>query len=106
MNEYLEKKLVIWNQKIKMKVEDLIIIDERENTGWVDSWTEYLCLEKTSEGFELSTRHREILDDADGYYNEDGDIELPDEIDGEAVYTSVNGIILGESLIINNFLNQ
>ena len=49
--------------------------------------------------------HREILGDDSDYYNEDGDIELPDEIDGEAVYTSVNGIILGESLIINNFLN-
>ena len=85
-----------------MKVGDLIILDEREVGG---AWNEYLCLEKTSEGFELSTRHREILDDAGGYYNEEGDIELPDEIDGESVYRSVNGIILGESQIINNFLN-
>ena len=85
-----------------MKVGDLIILDERE-VGV--AWNEYLCFEKTSEGYELSTRHREILGDDSDYYNEDGDIELPDEIDGEAVYTSVNGIILGESLIINNFLN-
>ena len=85
-----------------MKVGDLIILDEREVGG---AWNEYLCFEKTSEGYELSTRHREILGDDSDYYNEDGDIELPDEIDGEAVYTSVNGIILGESLIINNFLN-
>ena len=55
-----------------MKDEDLIILDKREVGG---SWDEYLCLEKTSEGFELSTRHREILDDASGYYNEDGDID-------------------------------
>ena len=40
----------------KMKVGDLIIIDKRENAG---AWNEYLCLEKISEGFELSTRHIE-----------------------------------------------
>ena len=39
-----------------MKVGDLIIFDEREVGG---AWNEYLCLEKTSEGFELSTRHIE-----------------------------------------------
>ena len=85
-----------------MKVGDLIILDEREVGG---AWNEYLCFEKTSEGYELSTRHREILGDESDYYDEEGDIELPDEIDGESVYRSVNGIILGESLIINNFLN-
>ena len=85
-----------------MKDEDLIILDKREVGG---SWDEYLCLEKTSEGYELSTRHREILGDESDYYDEEGDIELPDEIDGESVYGSVNGIILGESLLINDFLN-
>ena len=85
-----------------MKVGDLIILDEREVGG---AWNEYLCLEKTSEGYELSTRHREILGDESDYYDEEGDIELPDEIDGESVYGSVNGIILGESLLINDFLN-
>ena len=48
---------------------------------------------------------REILGDESDYYDEEGDIELPDEIDGESVYGSVNGIILGESLLINDFLN-
>ena len=85
-----------------MKVGELIILDEREVGG---AWNEYLCFEKTSEGYELSTRHREILGDDSDYYNEDGDIELPDEIDGESVYGSVCGIILGESLLINDFLN-
>ena len=85
-----------------MKVGDLIILDEREVGG---AWNEYLCFENTSKGYELSTRHREILGDDSDYYNEDGDIELPDEIDGESVYGSVNGIILGESLLINDFLN-
>jgi hypothetical protein len=84
-----------------MKVGDLITLDKREVGG---AWNEYLCLEKISEGYELSTRHREILDDAGGYYDEEGDIELPDEIDGESVYGEVCGIIVGESLIINDFL--
>ena len=83
-----------------MKVGDLIILDEREVGG---AWNEYLCFEKTSEGYELSTRHREILGDESDYYDEEG--ERPDEIDGESVYGSVNGIILGESLLINDFLN-
>ena len=86
----------------KMKVGDLIILDEREVGG---AWNEYLCLEKISEGYELSTRHREILGDASGYYDEEGDIELPDEIDGISVYDVVNDIIVGEPLIINDFLN-
>ena len=85
-----------------MKDGDLIILDEREVGG---AWNEYLCLEKTSEGFELSTRHREILGDASGYYDEEGDIELPDEIDGISVYDVVNYTFVGETLIINDFLN-
>ena len=84
-----------------MKVGDLIILDEREVGG---AWNEYLCLKKNPEEYQLSTRHREILDDAGGYYDEEGDIELPDEIDGESVYGEVCGIIVGESLIINDFL--
>ena len=83
-----------------MKVGDLITLDEREVGG---AWNEYLCLEKTSEGYELSTRHREILGNDSDYYDEEGDIELPDEIDGKSVYGAVCGIIVGESLIINDF---
>ena len=85
-----------------MKVGDLIILDEREVGG---AWNEYLCFEKTSKGYELSTRHREILGDESDYYDEEGDIELPDEIDGISVYDVVNGMIVGDSLEINVFLN-
>ena len=85
-----------------MKVGDLITLDEREVGG---AWNEYLCLEKISEGFELSTRHNELLTEATAdYYDEDGEIELPDEIDGKSVCGAVCGIIVGESLIINDFL--
>ena len=84
-----------------MKVGDLITLDEREVGG---AWNEYLCLEKISEGYELSTRHREILGNDSDYYDEEGDIDLPDEIDGKSVCGAVCGIIVGESLIINDFL--
>ena len=84
-----------------MKMGDLITLDEREVGG---AWNEYLCLEKISEGYQLSTRHREILGNDSDYYDEEGDIELPDEIDGESVYGEVCGIIVGESLMINDFL--
>ena len=47
-----------------MEVGDLITLDERESSGWVDSWTEYLCLKEIPEGFELSIRSHEILAEA------------------------------------------
>jgi len=43
-----------------MKGGDLIPLDEREISYWVESWTEYLSLKKSSDGFELSIRSNEI----------------------------------------------
>ena len=45
------------------------------------------------------------MGDESDYYDEEGDIELPDEINGISVYDVVNGIIVGDSLEINVFLN-
>ena len=39
-----------------MKVGEIIKIDSRQNSGMVDDWTEYLCLEKFLDGFELTIR--------------------------------------------------
>ena len=87
----------------KMKIGDLIIIDEREQ-AWIDYYTEYLCLEKISEGFELSTRHNELLTEVTAdYYDEDGEIELPDEINGKSVLGVYGGIFVGEDLEIYQF---
>jgi len=86
-----------------MKIGDLIIIDEREQ-AWIDYYTEYLCLEKISEGFELSTRHNELLTEVTAdYYDEDGEIELPDEINGKSVLGVYGGIFVGEDLEIYQF---
>lgn len=82
-----------------MKDGDLIIIDERESSGWVDSWTEYLCLKEIPEGFELSIRSHEILAEAMEYVDEEGeDLELPDKINGKSVYCRDGDFIIGEFL--------
>jgi len=80
---------------------ELIIIGERENSGFVDTWTEYLCIEKVPEGFELSIRAHELLAEASEYVDEEGEeLELPDEINGRSVLYSDGDFILGESLEI------
>ena len=84
-----------------MKDGDLIIIDERESSGWVDSWTEYLCLKEIPEGFELSIRSHEILAEAMEYVDEEGeDLELPDKINGKSVYCRDGDFIIGEVLVV------
>ena len=80
---------------------DLIVIDERENSGWVDSWTEYLCLKEIPEGFELSIRSHEILAEAMEYVDEEGeDLELPDKINGKSVYCRDGDFIIGDVLVV------
>ena len=84
-----------------MKDGDLIIIDERESSGWVDSWTEYLCLKEIPEGFELSIRSHEILAEAMEYVDEEGeDLELPDKINGKSVYCRDGDFIIGDVLVV------
>ena len=79
-----------------MKVGDLITLDERESSGWVDSWTEYLCIEKQSDGYELSLRSNEILAEALEYQDEDGEeLELPEKINGKNVYRRDGDFIIG-----------
>ena len=89
-----------------MKFGDFIIIDERENSGWVDSWTEYLCLEELSEEFELTIRSNEILAEAMEYVDEEGEeLELPEKINGEFVHCRDGDFILGENLVIRPGIN-
>ncbi len=84
-----------------MEAGDLITLDERESSGWVDSWTEYLCLKEIPEGFELSIRSHEILAEAMEYVDEEGeDLELPDKINGKSVYCRDGDFIIGEVLVV------
>ena len=85
-------------------------IDSRENPGHVDSWTEYLCLEKTGGGdFVLSIKSHVIIDSEyngeiiSQFYNEDtGEYDLPDEINGIKVLGWNAEFLLGVELE-NNF---
>ena len=79
---------------------DLIIIDERERYGQIDSWTEYLCCEKLSKVFELTIRSNVVLAEAGEYCDEEGEeLELPEQIDGQPVLGSDGECILGQELL-------
>ena len=85
-------------------------IDRRENSGHVDSWMEYLCLEKNGGGdFVLSIKSHVIIDsEYNGeiitqFYDEDTDeYDIPDEINGIRVLGWNAEFLLGVELE-NNF---
>ena len=85
-------------------------IDSRENSGHVDSWTEYLCLEKSGgRTFVLSIKSHVIIDSEyngeiiSQFYDEDtGEYDLPDEINGIKVLGWNDEFLLGVDLE-NNF---
>lgn len=85
-------------------------IDHRENSGHVDSWLEYLCLEKTGGGnFVLSIKSHVIIDSEyngeiiSQFFDEGtGEYDLPDEINGIKVLGWNAEFLLGVDLE-NNF---
>ena len=85
-------------------------IDRRENSGRVDSWMEYLCLEKNGGGdFVLLIKSHVIIDsEYNGeiitqFYDEDTDeYDIPDEINGIRVLGWNAEFLLGVELE-NNF---
>ena len=86
-----------------MKVGDIQILDNREDYGHLDSWTVYLCLEKLTVGFELTIKAYEIIGETNDYIDEDGEIILPDEIDGQKVSHSEGDSVVGTNLMISSY---
>ena len=84
-----------------MKVGEIFELDSREETGSTDTWTEYLCLEKLKKGFELTIRGYDILGQLSDYTDDDGNENLPDEINGEKISNYDNEYIYGSNLVIN-----
>ena len=84
-----------------MKVDEIFELDSREETGSTDTWTEYLCLEKLKKGFELTIRGYDILGQLSDYTDDDGNENLPDEINGEKISNYDNEYIYGSNLVIN-----
>ena len=93
-----------------MKEQDFWEIDRRENSGHVDTWMEYLCLERSGHGTcELTIKSHVIIDsEYDGnlisdYYDDiTGEYDLPEEIQGIKVLGWNSEFLLGVPLE-NNF---
>ena len=68
--------------------------------GFLDSWTEYLCLEEHGDGsISLSSRSREYLAERSEYVDEDDKEHIPAEIDGQRVWGCDGDYIVGENLL-------
>ena len=79
-----------------MKIGELKTIDSREESTMASTWSEYLCLErKTWSTFELSIRGYELLAERSEYEDEDGEINLPEKIDGNVVIGTEDEYIIG-----------
>ena len=84
-----------------MKIDELVVLIEREGSSMASTWNEYLCLKRiTDDELELSNRMYEGLGEADEFYNEElEDYILPDSINGDLVAGMNDGIIFGGELI-------
>ena len=77
----------------------LEVIASVEQSTMASTWTEYLCLHRTSEGkWYLDIRGFEVIGEASDYEDEEG--KLPEQIDGQEVvgiedgYVTVNNLVL------------
>ena len=86
-----------------MKVGELKVINSGEQSTMASTWTEYLCIEKlTKDDFELSIRSYEVLGEAIDYSDEDGEWDLPDEIDGMKVMGLEDEYVVGGNLVLHS----
>ena len=83
-----------------MKPGETIMLDQRQESSMVSSWTEYLCLDREADGsYVLAVKGYEILASVSEYYNEETEqYEIPDEIDGDFVIGQEDDYIVGGSL--------
>ena len=85
-----------------MKLDSLVVVDERVLSNPVDCGGEYLCLRRISESkYELSLREYEILGDIRDYCDDNGEENIPDFIDGKKVIHGEGyDLVLGGDLVI------
>lgn len=79
---------------------DPVIIAEREKSGMVAVWNEYLCLTKgENKPFQLFTGRYTALAARDAFYNKDtDDFDLPNKIDDMDVYGIEDDWVVGGEL--------
>ena len=87
-----------------MDIGESKIIESRTGSSMASSWREYLCVERIGdEEFELTVRGYGIIGEVSEYSDEDGNYELPEEIDGQYVAGVEDGeFIVGGDLVIQS----
>ena len=87
----------------KQFIHFLEIIEKREMSSMTGSRDEYLCLENLSDSkYELSIRGYEVLGEVRNFMDDDGEISLPDEIDGIEVVSNDGEYIFGGTLVMTS----
>jgi antitoxin component YwqK of YwqJK toxin-antitoxin module len=88
------------------KRDEIHYIDMRKQSSMVSTWEEYLCVERISQKtwnakveFELSIRSYEVLGEIFEFQDEEGNLNLPDEIEGALVVGSSEEYVIGGNLI-------
>jgi len=81
--------------------DELEIIASVAQPTMASTWTEYLCLHRTSGKWCVDIRGYELIGKASDYEDEEGKLNLPDQIDGREVvgidqdgYVTVNNLVL------------
>lgn len=75
------------------------VLSEKYDSNMMDTWTVYLMLVQHLDfTFEIGGAQYEILGTASGYSDEDGEILLPQEIDGKSVFGVEGDYVLGGEL--------
>jgi hypothetical protein len=74
------------------------ILSVRLAAGLASAWSEYLCMTKQNDGVTLDVRQYEVLAEVEKFENADGELKLPDIIDGKAVIGAEDGFIVGGEL--------
>lgn len=77
-----------------------LILAEREASGMTSTWDEFLCLSLNKDHtFCVYTGRREVLAEASEYYDEETDeYEIPEEIDGQAVWGIKDDCVVAEAI--------
>ena len=77
-----------------------LTLAEREASGMTSTWDEFLCLSlNDDQTFFLCTGRRAVLAEASEYYNEETEeLEVPEEIDGQAVWGIKDDCVVAEAI--------
>ncbi len=80
-----------------------LILAEREASGMTSTWDEFLCVSLNEDRtFCVYTGRREVLAEASEFYNKEKDeYEIPEEIDGQAVWGVKDDCVVTEA--VGNF---